>query len=101
MNLVPRPCSDRELLLHGLADNELDPGNALTLEEHVRTCRECAAAFDDILLQKKLLKSEALHSHASPALKERILAALAAEEMPERAAASSSHFASACPEKII
>ncbi len=84
MNIVPRPCPDRELLLHGLADNELDPANALTLEEHVRTCRECAAAFDDILLQKRLLKNEALHSRASAGLRERVLVTLAAEEMPAR-----------------
>jgi anti-sigma factor RsiW len=84
MNLVSRPCPDRELLLHGLADNELDPANALALEEHIRTCRECAAAFDDIVLQKQLLKSKALNSRVSPELRERVLGALAAEEVAKQ-----------------
>jgi anti-sigma factor RsiW len=72
------------LLLHGLADNELDPANALALEEHIRTCRDCAAAFDEIVLQKQLLRSEALHSRVSPGLRERVLGALAAEEVAKR-----------------
>jgi hypothetical protein len=28
MNDVPRPCPERDLLLHGLADGELDAANA-------------------------------------------------------------------------
>jgi anti-sigma factor RsiW len=72
------------LLLHGLADNELDPANALALEEHIRTCRDCAAAFDEIVLQKQLLRSEALHSRVSPGLRERVMATLAAEEVAKQ-----------------
>jgi anti-sigma factor RsiW len=36
-------CPDRELLLHALADGELDAGNVLALEAHVATCPGCAA----------------------------------------------------------
>ena len=36
-------CPDKELLLHALADNELDAGNAAALEAHVAACASCAA----------------------------------------------------------
>ena len=45
MNAVSCPCPERELLLHGLADGELDAANALAMEEHLRSCSGCAATL--------------------------------------------------------
>jgi anti-sigma factor RsiW len=85
MNLVSRACPESELLLHGLADGELDAANALQLEEHLKSCSGCAAAFESIRQQKLLLRNGALRLRASPALRERVLASLADEETPEHA----------------
>ena len=79
MNDVSRPCLERELLLHGLADGELDAANALIMEEHLRSCSGCAATFGEIIRQKKLFKNAGLRFDASPALRDRIRAAIAAE----------------------
>jgi anti-sigma factor RsiW len=86
MNAVPRPCPERELLLHGLADRELDAANALAMEDHVQSCQTCAALYSEILGQKELLRSGSLRFRASPALRDRILAAIAAEDRTEAAA---------------
>jgi anti-sigma factor RsiW len=79
MNDVSRPCLERELLLHGLADGELDAANALIMEEHLRSCSGCAATFGEIIRQRKLFKNAGLRFDASPALRDRIRAAIAAE----------------------
>ena len=56
MTEVSHPCPERELLLNGLADGELDAANALALEDHLHGCEGCAAAYGEILAQKELLK---------------------------------------------
>jgi anti-sigma factor RsiW len=80
MNAVPTPCPERELLLHGLADGELDAANALALEDHLQSCAECAAAYSEILGQKQLLKSDGLRFRAPESLRGRVLAAITAED---------------------
>ena len=88
MNDVSNPCLERELLLHGLADGELDAANALIMEEHLRSCSGCAATFGEIIRQKKLFKNAGLRFDASPALRDRIRRAIAAgseeEVLPAR-----------------
>ncbi len=80
MSTEPRPCAERGLLLHGLADGELDAFNALMVEEHLQGCRECAAAYREILHQKKLLKGRDLRLQAPASLRDSIMSAIAAEE---------------------
>lgn len=79
MNL-PTPCPERELLLHSLADGELDAANALAVEEHLRGCGGCTAAYGEILRQKELLRNEAPRFRPPSALRGRVLAAIASEE---------------------
>ena len=38
-------CPDKELLLHGLLDGELDAANTLSCEAHLQECASCAAEF--------------------------------------------------------
>lgn len=73
-------CPERELLLHGLADGELDAANALLIEGHLRDCEGCASAFDEVVRQKEMLASSGLRLRAPQELRGRILAAVAAEE---------------------
>jgi anti-sigma factor RsiW len=77
MNAVPRPCPERELLLHGLADGELDAANALAMEEHLRGCAVCDAAYAEILHQRELLRGEGVRFRAPVELRNRIVAATA------------------------
>ncbi|MGO9545254.1 MAG: anti-sigma factor family protein [Rhodomicrobium sp.] len=79
MNAVPCPCPERELLLHGLADGELDAANALAMEDHMRNCEGCAAAYGEILGGKAALRHEGLRLRAPPSLRERVQDAIAAE----------------------
>ena len=74
------PCPERELLLHSLADGELDAANALAVEEHLRGCGGCSAAYGEIVRHKALLKNEELRFRPPPALQGRVLAAIASEE---------------------
>ncbi len=85
MNAVSCPCPERELLLHGLADGELDAANALVVEDHLRSCDACGAAYGEILRQKELLKRDGLRFRAPASLRGRITAAIAAEDGSEAA----------------
>ena len=80
MTEVSHPCPERELLLNGLADGELDAANALALEDHLHGCEGCAAAYGEILAQKELLKRDGLRFRAPASLRGRVMAAIAAED---------------------
>ena len=80
MTEVSHPCPERELLLNGLADGELDAANALALEDHLHGCEGCAAAYGEILGQKELLKRDGLRFRAPASLRGRVMAAIAAED---------------------
>ncbi len=80
MKAVSCPCPERELLLHGLADGELDAANALAMEDHVRSCEGCAAAYSEILREKEALRDQSFRFRAPPSLRERVQAAMAAED---------------------
>jgi anti-sigma factor RsiW len=77
-------CQDKELLLHALADGELDAGNALALEAHVAGCTACAQALEAIRAVKASLASPGLRYAAPPSLRARIEQALAAEAAVDR-----------------
>jgi anti-sigma factor RsiW len=75
-------CPDKELLLHALADNELDAGNVLALEAHVSTCAGCAAELAAIREVKAQLRAAPLAYTAPQSLLDRLDAALTEAEAP-------------------
>ena len=75
-------CPDKELLLHALADNELDAGNVLALEAHIATCAGCAADLAAIREVKAQLTAAPLAYAAPQSLLDRLDAALAEAESP-------------------
>jgi anti-sigma factor RsiW len=86
-------CPDKELLLHALADGELDAGNAVALEAHVASCAGCAAELADIRALKRAL-ADARPAYAAPAsLAQRIEQAIASEEAAARPAPPRRRFA--------
>jgi anti-sigma factor RsiW len=78
-------CPDKELLLHALADGELDAGNVLALEAHVATCAGCAAELAAIREVKRRLAAAPLGYTAPASLVARLDAALEAETAPSPA----------------
>ena len=82
-------CDDRDLLLHGLADGELDAANAHALEQHLQSCEGCAEAYAAIKKQKQLFKAGGVRLAAPAALRERIAAQIAAEARESPSATSS------------
>ena len=75
-------CPDHELLLHALADGELDAGNVLAVEAHVATCAACAAELAAIREVKARLAAAAPGYAAPASLRARLDAALAEAEAP-------------------
>ncbi|WP_456717103.1 anti-sigma factor [Bradyrhizobium sp. USDA 4353] len=69
-------CDEAEILIHALADNELDAGHAREVEAHVATCPRCAADLAAIRQMKQALASTDLSFKAPAALRQRIEAAL-------------------------
>ncbi len=72
-------CDTNRLLLQALMDGELDAANTLKVEQHLKTCSECAQALEDLKLVRGALGSPGV-AHAAPeALKRRVAIAIGAE----------------------
>ncbi len=82
-------CSDKELLLHGLLDGELDAVNALACEEHVAVCPGCQEELQRLRRLRTRLQAPDARFTAPQHLRARVLAALAAESRTGGGVASS------------
>jgi anti-sigma factor RsiW len=69
-------CSDKELLLHGLLDGELDAANTLSCEAHIKECANCAAEFARLQALRSRLRIPGVAFEAPAALRARITAVL-------------------------
>src|SRR5689334_9686881 len=69
-------CADKELLLHGLLDGELDAANTLSCEAHLKECANCAAEFARLQALRSRLRTPGVAFEAPAALRARITAAL-------------------------
>ncbi len=78
------PCPERAMLLHALADGELDPANTLAMERHLEDCAGCAAELERIVAGRRRAQQPGARYAAPPALGQRVAAALAAEARPAR-----------------
>ncbi|MGJ5204460.1 anti-sigma factor [Bradyrhizobium sp. HKCCYLR20261] len=75
-------CDEAEILIHALADNELDAGHAREVETHLASCPRCTAELAAIRQMKQALASTELSFKAPAALRERIEAALPPVQPP-------------------
>jgi anti-sigma factor RsiW len=69
-------CPDKELLLHGLLDGELDAANTLICEAHLQECAGCAEEFARLQALRSRLRAPGVAFEAPAALRARITAAL-------------------------
>jgi anti-sigma factor RsiW len=73
-------CTDKELLLHGLLDGELDAANTLMCEAHLRECGECAAEFGRLRALRSKLRTPGVPFEAPAALRARIAAVIGEQQ---------------------
>src|SRR3954464_5712674 len=66
--------AEMEVLLHALADGELDVANALRCEAHLRGCGRCAAAFAEIRATQEALRRDEVRYRAPERLRGHVLA---------------------------
>lgn len=74
-------CADKELLLHGLLDCELDAANTLTCEAHLSECAACAAEFRRLQALRSKLRTPGVPFQAPATLRARIEAVVGAERV--------------------
>ncbi|MDO9713917.1 anti-sigma factor family protein [Paracraurococcus lichenis] len=67
-------CAGMDVLLHALADGELDAANALRCEAHLHECPACASAFAEIGAWRAALRRDGVRHQAPERLRGRILA---------------------------
>ena len=65
-------CPDKEMLLHGLLDGELDAANAAAAETHLKTCPGCAEAYRDLQDLSARIAAPGVAYRAPDALRQRI-----------------------------
>ena len=79
-------CTDKELLLHGLLDGELDAANTLLCEEHLTQCAGCAAEFARLQALRSKLRTPGVAFEAPAALRARIAVVVGAAASAQGAA---------------
>jgi len=69
-------CDDALVLVHALADGELDAGHARDVEMHVASCRRCTAEFASAREMKRALAAMNLRFAAPASLRARVEGAI-------------------------
>src|SRR5262249_24887967 len=65
-------CREIEPLLHGLLDGELDAANTLKCEEHIAACASCASAYQELIVQRNMIRAANLREAAPERLRRRV-----------------------------
>ncbi len=72
-------CQEIEALKHAYADRELDLVRTTEIEQHLKSCRACSQAYENIRALSSALKSSDLYFEAPAHLERRIRASLPRE----------------------
>jgi anti-sigma factor RsiW len=75
-------CADRELLLNAFVDDELDAANTAAVEAHLASCHDCREATEQLRRVHHLVGGPGVRHSAPDDLRQRVLAAIHAEESP-------------------
>lgn len=67
-------CADKQTLIHGLLDGELDAANALAAEAHIKLCPGCAAELARLESLRRLIRAPGVAHRAPESLRARLLA---------------------------
>jgi anti-sigma factor RsiW len=74
-------CEINEQLLHAYFDGELDLVRAVELEEHLKTCPDCASKLHEQQILRQSLRSSNLYEPAPESLQSRIRASLPGDKI--------------------
>ncbi len=77
-------CTDRELLLGGLVDGELDAANTALAEAHIARCEGCREEVERLQATQNLLRSDGIRHRAPESLVRRIVALPELRDEPPR-----------------
>ena len=75
-------CDENALLIHGYIDGELDLVRSLEIEEHVKTCPDCAQELWNQQTLRKAFRSSNLYERAPKGLEAKIRTSIAKEAAP-------------------
>jgi anti-sigma factor RsiW len=78
-------CDDNARLLHGYLDGELDLVRSLEIEEHLKTCPDCAQEIWNQQTLRKAFRSSNLYERVPNGLADRIRASIAQESAQQDA----------------
>jgi len=76
---APKPCAEWELMLHGLADGELDAVHSLRVERHIAACPHCAAQLESLKALKQIVGQRGVHWRTPDHVRAQVLAAISRE----------------------
>jgi anti-sigma factor RsiW len=76
-------CQETGLLIHALADGELDLVKSIEIEEHLQECRSCAQAQKEIRHLRSLMKDQSLSFTPTPNFEKRLRSAVRREAKEE------------------
>jgi anti-sigma factor RsiW len=79
-------CPDKQSLIQGLFDGELDAANALQVEAHLRVCEGCAAELRRLHALRAWIRATDVGPRAPEALRRRVEALIDAGAKPPRQA---------------
>ena len=77
-------CDDKIGLLNAFVDNELDAANTVAMEQHLKTCPACVAAFAEIRAVREAMHAPGVAYEAPEPFRRRLNIALQAEAAPPR-----------------
>ena len=95
-------CADKEMLLHGLLDGELDAANAQATEAHLKTCPGCAEAYRDLQALRARVAAPGIAYAAPDSLRARLEAMTApAPASPRRLRTAAPWAVSDAPDEFV
>jgi anti-sigma factor RsiW len=74
-----KPCPEWELMLHGLADGELDAAHSVEVERHIATCAHCAQQLESLHALKQRVAQQGVQWRTPDHVRAQVLAAIARE----------------------
>ncbi len=86
-----RPCSEWELMLHGLVDGELDAAHSLQVESHITTCAHCAGQLESLQALKQRIAQQGVQWRTPDHVRAQVLAAISREAVTQAGAPASRH----------
>ncbi len=79
-------CQERQHLIHGYLDGELDLVRNLEIEHHLQSCSLCSRAFENQKALRSAMTTGSLYYRSPAGLQRRVMAVVRKEDKPERTA---------------